>query len=184
MGVADGVDVLISISNDETEKSAAKHENQDSSQTEARPTELVVLNSPELESFNKNSPGNESASSIRTNSTNPKTPLMYSPSRPEDDDMEEIIKRRQRNFRGKDMFQWALNFCILGCLVAFKSVEKLESKMVWGMQLWKWCVFGMAIFWGKLLVNRIIHVIVFLIERNLMLKKKALYFVVGLKNSI
>ena len=74
--------------------------------------------------------------------------------------------------------------CILGCLVASLTVKRLEHYMVWGLEIWKWCVLVMVIFSGMLVTNWVMHLIVFLIECNFLLRKKVLYFVHGMKKSV
>ncbi|KAM5566131.1 hypothetical protein ABKV19_019888 [Rosa sericea] len=74
--------------------------------------------------------------------------------------------------------------CILGCLVASLTAEKLEHFMVWGLEIWKWCVLVMVISCGLLITSWVMDFILFLIQRNLWLRNKVLYFVHGMKKSI
>ncbi|CAK7352822.1 unnamed protein product [Dovyalis caffra] len=149
--------------------------------------EQIALASPQRTSLNKGSPNNKSASSIIT----PKTPLMASPGGPADDEYEEEVwkkvelsKQKRRRVGAKAVIEWVAFFCILGCLIASLTVEKLEKTKIWGLEFWKWCVLVMVIFSGMLVTNWFMHFIVFLIETNFLLRKKVLYFVHGLKKSV
>lgn len=136
------------------------------------------------------SPGSKPGS--RAVSINQRTPLMASPGGVEDDD-EEIYKRvnstewnkkKHRRVKVKVLVEWIAFLVILGFLVASLTIDKLEKTMIWGLELWKWCVLVMVIFSGMLVTKWIMNFIVFLIERNFLLKKKVLYFVHGLKKSV
>lgn len=155
--------------------------------------EQMAKNSPYSNSLNRGSPNNKSASTIRTNPITPKTPLMASPGGPaddEEDEVDEVIhkvelsKKKHRKVRAKLAVQWVAFVCITGLLVASLTVEKLEKTMIWGLEFWKWCVLVMVIFSGMLVTNWFMHFIVFMIERNFLLRKKVLYFVYGLKKSV
>ena len=64
------------------------------------------------------------------------------------------------------------------------TVHKLQSTVIWGLELWKWCILVLVIFCGRLVTEWFINVLAFLIEMNFLLKKKVLYFVYGLKMSV
>lgn len=150
--------------------------------------EQIATASPHRNLLTRGSPNNKSASSVIT----PKTPLMASPGGPADEeDEEEVWKRvesskqkQRRRVGAKAVIEWVAFLCILGCLIASLTVEKLEKTTIWSLEFWKWCVLVMVIFSGMLVTNWFMHVIVFLIERNFLLKKKVLYFVHGLKKSV
>ena len=140
------------------------------------------------------SPNNKSPSSTpRTISITPKTPLTASSGMPgEDDEDEEIYKKvelskekhRRIRLKTKVLIEPIAFLCILGCLLASLYLEGLKKFMVWGLEIWKWFVLVMVIFSGMLVTHWFMHVIVFLIERNFLLRKKVLYFVHGLKKSV
>lgn len=136
------------------------------------------------------SPGSKLSS--RAASINQRTPLMASPGGFEDDE-EEIYKRvnstewnkdKHKRVKVKVLIEWIAFLVILGCLVASLTIAKLEETVIWGLELWKWCVLVLVIFSGLLVTKWIMNLIVFLIERNFLLKKKVLYFVHGLKKSV
>ncbi|CAN0901282.1 Mechanosensitive ion channel protein 10 [Linum grandiflorum] len=149
----------------------------------------------------RNSPNAESPS---VGKITQKTPLMSSPGKitveVEDEDEEEEEEEEEREFvrrveihrrkskRGKTMakyvIQWVAILCIVGCLIAGLTIEKLERTKIWGLEFWKWCVLVMVIMFGLLVTSWFMHVVVFLIEINFLLRKKVLYFVHGLKKSV
>ncbi|PKI70098.1 hypothetical protein CRG98_009561 [Punica granatum] len=84
----------------------------------------------------------------------------------------------------KALVGWIAFAFILVCLICSLMVEKLQDVVIWSLELWKWWLLVMVIFSGLLVTNWIMHLIVFLIERNFLLRKKVLYFVHGLKKSV
>lgn len=128
----------------------------------------------------------------KTAPVTPKTPFLSSPGGEEDEDEEiykidkgapaDVTSRKWETTR--IIIEWILLICITGCLVCSLTVHKLQHMMMWGLELWKWCVMVMVVVCGRLVTAWIIHVLVFLIEKNFLFKKKVLYFVYGLKKSV
>ncbi|KAG2398645.1 Mechanosensitive channel of small conductance-like 10 MscS-Like protein [Vigna angularis] len=119
---------------------------------------------------------------------NPRTPLLGTPAEEEDDDEEvymianfEVAKRSGRKWRVFELFAFAF---IMGFFIASLSLTPLQKRELWGLKMWKWCVFILAILCGRLVTEWFINVLVFLIERNFLFKKKVLYFVYGVKKSV
>ncbi|RZC68092.1 hypothetical protein C5167_031352 [Papaver somniferum] len=106
----------------------------------------------------------------KTAPVSPKTPFLSSPGGEEDED-EEIYKI------DKGAPADVTSLCSL-------TVHRLQRMMMWGLEQWKWCVMVMDVVCGRLVTAWIIHVLVFLIEKNFLFKKKVLYFVYGLKKSV
>ncbi|XP_059453227.1 mechanosensitive ion channel protein 10-like [Corylus avellana] len=150
--------------------------------------EQTGAGSPYRNSFNVASPNNKmSRSTTRTASITPKTPLMASPGHDEDEEIYKKVKlnkEKHRKVKTKALVELIAFVCILGCLVASLTAERLKTVAVWSLEFWKWWVLVMVIFSGMLVTNWFMHVIVFLIERNFLLRKKVLYFVHGLKKSV
>ncbi|KAJ7958399.1 Mechanosensitive ion channel protein [Quillaja saponaria] len=155
--------------------------------------EQLAVSSPYRHLSNRASPNNKSATITRTVSINaitPKTPLMASPGGLGEDEDEiiykkvELSKGKRKRVTKKVLIQLIALVCIIGCMVASLTVNELERLTVWGLEFWKWCVLVMVIFCGMLVTNWFMHVIVFLIEINFLLRKKVLYFVHGLKKSV
>ncbi|WCJ29356.1 Mechanosensitive ion channel protein 10 [Euphorbia peplus] len=153
--------------------------------------EQIAKNSPYRNSLNTASPNNKS-SATWTNPVTPRTPLMASPGGlgDEEDEMEEVVKKvklsqeRNRKLGANFVIQWILFVCLIGCFVASLTIDRLEKTMLWGLELWKWCVLVLVIFSGMLVTNWFMRFIVFVIERNFLLRRKVLYFVYGLKKSV
>ncbi|XP_057957810.1 mechanosensitive ion channel protein 10-like [Malania oleifera] len=151
-----------------------------------------TASSPFRNLSNKSSPNNNKGSEVsRTISITPKTPLMASPGRKGEEEAEEIYRRvnkklseKHRRVKAKVLIEWVAFVSIMGCLVASLCVPRLEQVMIWGLEIWKWCVLVMVIFCGMLFTSWFIHIVVFIIERNFLLRKKVLYFVHGLKKSV
>lgn len=123
----------------------------------------------------------------RTNVT-PRTPLL---GEEEDDDEEvyktaniEVSKRSGKKWRVLSFFECFAFVCIMGFLIASLTVHKLQHRVIWGLDLWKWCVLVLVILCGRMVTEWFINVLVFMTERNFLFKKKVLYFVYGVKNSV
>lgn len=90
--------------------------------------------------------------------------------------------RRRLKFRF--LLEWVALISATALLITSLTVRKLEHYMIWGLVIWKWCLMVIVIFCGRLVTDWFIQVLVFLIEMNYVLKKRVLYFVYGLKNSV
>ena len=155
--------------------------------------EPLAVNSPYRNSFKASSPNNKSGTVNRTvsiTSITPKTPLMVSPG-PAGEDEDEIIYRKVELTKGKRkrvttkvLIEWLVFVCIAGTLLASLTVDKLKETMIWDMGLWRWCVLVLVTFCGMLVTRWFMHIVVFLIEMNFLLRKKVLYFVHGLKKCV
>ncbi|KAJ0981166.1 hypothetical protein J5N97_009421 [Dioscorea zingiberensis] len=116
----------------------------------------------------------------------PKTPVE------EEDEEEEICKKGQLDNGGKKrwrlkvriLIEWSILVSSMGCLITSLLVHGLKNFVIWGLEIWKWCLMVIVICCGRLVTQWFITVLVFLIERNFLLRKKVLYFVYGLKNSV
>nr|CAB3504840.1 unnamed protein product [Digitaria exilis] len=64
----------------------------------------------------------------------------------------------------------------LALLIVSRLVPQLKGQMLWGLEIWKWCVMVTAVFSGHLLSHWIVTLIVFVVERNFLLRTKVLYF--------
>ncbi|KAL0410439.1 UNVERIFIED_CONTAM: Mechanosensitive ion channel protein 10 [Sesamum latifolium] len=82
------------------------------------------------------------------------------------------------------MIEWTAFVCIMAVFIASLTVNKLRDFKIWSLELWKWSVLVLVIFCGRLFTEWLTNGLVFLIERNFLLKKKVLYFVFGLKKSV
>ncbi|XWS72395.1 hypothetical protein CRYUN_Cryun02cG0036500 [Craigia yunnanensis] len=152
--------------------------------------EQVGGNSPCRHSFNKALLNNKLARSIRTDSAVSKTLSMTSTGPTGENENDEIIKKvklhkeKLKGVKLKVVMEWVVFLFLLGCLIASLTVDKLQNTHFWGLTIWKWCVLVMVIFCGMLVTRWFMHLVVFLIEINFLLRKKVLYFVHGLKKSV
>ncbi|XVE70686.1 hypothetical protein DITRI_Ditri10aG0090300 [Diplodiscus trichospermus] len=140
------------------------------------------------------SPSNKATTpkeNLRSAPVTPKTPLI-SPGIDEEDEEEEVYKTADLKISEKSSKKWKcllliefVSFiCIMALLIASLTVHKLEKSMIWGLELWKWCVLILVVFCGRLFTEWMMNLVIFLIEKNYLLKKKVLYFVFGLKGSV
>ncbi|WVZ82058.1 hypothetical protein U9M48_029365 [Paspalum notatum var. saurae] len=71
----------------------------------------------------------------------------------------------------------------LALLVVSLVARPLRGRVLWGLEIWKWCVMVTAVFSGHLLTQWFVTLLVFVVERNFLLRTKVLYFVFGIKRS-
>ncbi|KAK6944772.1 Mechanosensitive ion channel MscS [Dillenia turbinata] len=148
---------------------------------------IQLLNSPNKAlPINKSNPTTPKATPIT-----PKTPLMASPGGEEVDDEEvyrsanlQVSEATGKKLKIRHLIEWILFVCLMGLLISSLTFHMLLNTLIWGLQLWRWSVLVLVIFCGRLFSEWFINVLVFLIERNFLLKKKVLYFVYGLKRSV
>lgn len=148
--------------------------------------ELVTSSSPHRNSPKVSTP----RENLKSAPVTPKTPLIGTPGEDEEDD-EDVYKTSLKvsEKKGKKMnffviIEWVLLVGVTGFLVASLIVNKLQHRMIRGLELWKWCVLIVVIFCGRLFTGWFMNIVVFSIERNFLLKKKVMYFVYGLRRSV
>lgn len=73
---------------------------------------------------------------------------------------------------------------LVGLLVASLYVDKLKQYEICGVLLWKWSLMALVLLCGELVTSWVVQALAFLIEKKLILKNKALYYVYGLKKSL
>ncbi|PWA70204.1 mechanosensitive ion channel MscS, LSM domain protein [Artemisia annua] len=128
-----------------------------------------------------------------------KTPIVSTPITPtttqteEDDDDDvyytKLLQAKQtvkKSKKKKVLFfiEFSIFVCVSVVLVLSLTVDKLVNSDIWSLKLWKWCVLVLAIFCGRLFSEWFTNAIVFLIEKEYMLKKKVLYFLYSLQKSV
>lgn len=82
------------------------------------------------------------------------------------------------------LLEFLLFVAILCALVVSLTYDTVKEHSIWGLEVWKWCVLVMVTFSGMFVTNWFMHLVVFIIERNYLLRKKVLYFVHGLKKNV
>ncbi|XP_047333961.1 mechanosensitive ion channel protein 10-like [Impatiens glandulifera] len=133
---------------------------------------------------------------ITTAPVTPRTPLISPSMRAANDDEEDddddvyktsnvgIVEKSGMKLRVVVLIELVMFVCIMGVLVASLTISKLHGHMLWGLEIWKWCVLVLVIFCGRLFTEWFINVLVFLLEKNFLRKRKVLYFVFAMKNSV
>ncbi|XAR70720.1 hypothetical protein NMG60_11027681 [Bertholletia excelsa] len=106
----------------------------------------------------------------------------------ENDDGDEVpghqkYRRRKRKVQWRTVVEWVLFLVILTCLICSLTIESLKNHVTWGLEMWKWCLMVMVVFSGRLVSGWVMRLVVFVIERNFMLRERVLYFVYGLRKS-
>ncbi|XP_022960737.1 mechanosensitive ion channel protein 10-like [Cucurbita moschata] len=147
--------------------------------------------SPKMDSPAKIATATSPKESLKSAPITPRTPLVGSTGSEEEDD-EEVYKTAELKVKEKSrkklkravVIEWIAFLCITACLISSLTIDKLLTKEIWGLGLWKWCVLVLVIFCGRLFSQWFINCLVFLIERNFLLKRKVLYFVYGLRKSV
>ncbi|KAK7386815.1 hypothetical protein VNO78_27152 [Psophocarpus tetragonolobus] len=95
-----------------------------------------------------------------------------------------LKQKRKCKIKWRLVMEWALFLNILTCLVCSLTISSITNMHVWGLEIWRWCLMVMVTFSGRLVSGWVVGVIVFILERNFMLREKVLYFIYGLRNSI
>ena len=133
-------------------------------------------------SFNRASQSNRSNRSISS--------ALSKVSEDEADENEEIYKKVKLH-QGKRsvmnplaLLELLIFLAILCLLVVSLTIDTVKEHCIWGLEVWKWCVLVMVTLSGMFVTNWFMHIVVFIIERNYLLRKKVLYFVHGLKKNV
>ncbi|KAL5549684.1 hypothetical protein UlMin_004915 [Ulmus minor] len=100
-----------------------------------------------------------------------------------DDETKARIRRKKKKINKRAIIEWTLFLTIMTCLICSLTFKSLKHRNKFGLEIWKWCLMVMVIFCGRLVAGWVVGFLVFLIERNFMLKEKVLYFVYGLRKS-
>ncbi|KAL6605993.1 hypothetical protein ACP70R_041646 [Stipagrostis hirtigluma subsp. patula] len=137
------------------------------------------------------SPAHPAASQAQT--PTPRAAAVSTPHTPADaDDEEDLFRKagapasasaarcRRRARLGLELLVLVL---FLALLVVSLVVRPLQGRVVWGLEIWKWCVMVITVFSGHLVSQWLVTFLVFVVERNFLLRTKVLYFVFGLRKS-
>lgn len=92
--------------------------------------------------------------------------------------------KKTRKVQWRLIVEWVLFIIIMACLLCSLTVASLKNELIWGWEVWKWCIMVMVTFSGRMVSGWVMGFAVFLIERNFMLKERVLYFVYGLRKSV
>ncbi|KAF3564903.1 hypothetical protein DY000_02018433 [Brassica cretica] len=108
----------------------------------------------------------------------------------ETDENEEIYEKvklhrvKRSGMKPLALLELLLFVAILCTLVVSLTNDTVKEHRIWGLEVWKWCVLVMVTLSGMFVTNWFMHLAVFIIERNYLLRKKVLYFVHGLKKNV
>lgn len=80
--------------------------------------------------------------------------------------------------------EWTIFVGVVAFLVASLCVDKLRTRVIWGLEIWKWCVLAAVFFCGHLVTQWTKDLIVFLIENKYFFNERVVYFVHGVKQSV
>ncbi|XP_022718669.1 mechanosensitive ion channel protein 10-like [Durio zibethinus] len=101
----------------------------------------------------------------------------------EDTKQAKYRRRRKTKINKRVLIEFILFVIIMTCLICSLTLQSLKHHVTWGLELWKWCLMIMVLFCGRLVSVWVVGFMVFLIERNFMLREKVLYFVYGLRKT-
>ncbi|RWW13058.1 hypothetical protein GW17_00023251 [Ensete ventricosum] len=120
--------------------------------------------------------------------------LLTTPSHADDEEEEEEddFKKQQfsdggaarRKCKIRVLIEWAILILAMACLATSVTISRLQEFVIWGLEIWKWCLMVIVICCGRLVTYWLVTIFVFLIERNFLLRKKVLYFVYGLQDCV
>ncbi|XP_021715031.1 mechanosensitive ion channel protein 10-like [Chenopodium quinoa] len=96
----------------------------------------------------------------------------------------QLNQKSRKRLKFFALLEWIVFISLMGLLIASLTINQLKGTALWSLRLWKWCVFVIVIFCGRLVTGWFINILVYLVEQKLLLKKKVLYFVYGLKKSL
>ncbi|KAL1202419.1 Mechanosensitive ion channel protein 5 [Cardamine amara subsp. amara] len=99
-----------------------------------------------------------------------------------DEDLPEEFKRDKLSIWV--LLEWISLVLIITSLVCSLTVHNLQRKTWWKLDLWKWEVTVLVLICGRLVSSWIVRILVFLVEKNFVLRKRVLYFVYGVKKSV
>ncbi|CAL5204899.1 unnamed protein product [Lathyrus oleraceus] len=159
--------------------------------------EQLAVSSSHRSSFNKGSHSSNYKSGSVNRSVSigsfltTRTSWRASPSHAGEEDLDEIIYKKVEFSKGKhkrlttrtsiELFVFLM---LAGNMLASLTVEELRKVHVWSLRLWRWWMLVMVTFCGMLVTKWFMHIVVFLIEMNFLLRKKVLYFVHGMKKCV
>jgi hypothetical protein len=134
-------------------------------------------------SFDRASPNNKSNRSVAS-------AALSKVAEEEPDENEEIYKKvklhrvKRSGMKPLAFLELVVFMAILGALIVSLTIDVVNKHTIWGLEFWKWCVLVMVTLSGMLVTNWFMHFVVFIIEKNYLLRKKVLYFVHGLKKNV
>lgn len=80
--------------------------------------------------------------------------------------------------------EWAALLLNLAALTCTRTIPQLKDISLIGLLLWKWILLLLVVLCGRLVAGWVVLIIVFLIERNFLMRKRVLYFVYALRRGV
>ncbi|CAN8252337.1 unnamed protein product [Cochlearia groenlandica] len=173
-----------------TEQNSYRYDKTKEEDNVGTPREHFSVASFARNSFDKASPNNKSNRSVASAALSKVAEDEEEEEEEERDENEEIYKKVKLNRAKRSkikplaMLELLVFVAILCALVVSLTIDTVKKHSIWGLKVWKWCVLVMVTLSGLLVTNWVMHFVVFLIEKNYLLRKKVLYFVHGLKKNV
>ncbi|XP_031497075.1 mechanosensitive ion channel protein 10 isoform X2 [Nymphaea colorata] len=104
----------------------------------------------------------------------------------EDEAYKPDVLEEKRNYKitARRFLEWMAFILITASLICSLTVPRFQDFSGWGLELWKWCLMVLVVLSGRLVSGWIVSLLVFMIERNFMLRTRVLYFVYGMRRSV
>ncbi|GLT81120.1 hypothetical protein SLA2020_525240 [Shorea laevis] len=82
------------------------------------------------------------------------------------------------------IIEWIVLVCFAGCLIASLTVHIFKNHVIWGLELWKWCVLVLVTFCSGIFTRGMMNVVVFLMRGKFAQHEMVIYVVYGLRKSV
>ncbi|MCO5567277.1 hypothetical protein L7F22_020967 [Adiantum nelumboides] len=99
-----------------------------------------------------------------------------------DADIPEDLKNSKLSFF--TFCQWIAFVLVMGWLICSLTIPALVKRPIWSMSNWKWALLVFLLFCGRLVSGWVVRILVFVLERNFLMRKRVLYFVYGLRKGV
>ncbi|GLU10118.1 hypothetical protein SLE2022_269400 [Rubroshorea leprosula] len=93
------------------------------------------------------------------------------------------IKNRSK-WTTRIIVEWIVFVCLSGCLIASLTVHIFKNHVIWGLELWKWCMLVLVSFCSGIFTRGMMNVVVFLMRGKFAQKEMVIYVVYGLRKSV
>ncbi|GKV17888.1 hypothetical protein SLEP1_g28343 [Rubroshorea leprosula] len=94
-----------------------------------------------------------------------------------------VIKNRSK-WTTRIIVEWIVFVCLSGCLIASLTVHIFKNHVIWGLELWKWCMLVLVSFCSGIFTRGMMNVVVFLMRGKFAQKEMVIYVVYGLRKSV
>ncbi|KAI4979432.1 hypothetical protein ZWY2020_016185 [Hordeum vulgare] len=101
-----------------------------------------------------------------------------------DEDIPDDFNLKRAKLGALTILQWVSLVLTVGALACSASIRVLSKKKVWELHLWKWELLALALVSGRLVSGWVIRIAMLSVGRNLLLRKRVLYFVYGVRSAV